>query len=371
MIADVPLGVFLSGGVDSTLIAALAARASPTPIKTFTVVYDVGDVSELAASRRTACQLGSDHHELVMTQAEVAARVPGVLASLDQPLADPSLVAFEALAAFAREHVTVAVGGEGADELFGGYPRYRWLARAARLAGAVPEPVARAGADGFAALPMPGRSRRIADVLSPRPLVERHLDWVTGRRRLERARLYGPRLNEPRGPEALFPGAGPVLNGSGASVARELMRLDQLHWLPGDVLAKADRASMAVSLEVRTPYLHHELAEFAASVPAELHVARDGKRLLRCLLADVLPEAGGRRPKTAFRAPVADWLRGPLAPALQGQLEKGSMFDEGWFARDPVAAVVGEHLRGVGDRGHLLWPLHAFGLWLDRLRGRA
>jgi asparagine synthase (glutamine-hydrolysing) len=370
MIADVPLGVFLSGGVDSTLVAALAARASSTPIQTFTVVYDVGDVSEVEGSRRTAQELGSDHHELLMTQAEVAARVPRVLSSLDQPLADPSLVAFEAVAEFARRHVTVAVGGEGADELFGGYPRYRWLARAARIADAVPDGLARAGAGALAAAPLPGRSRRIADVLSPRPLLERHLDWVTARRRLLRERLYGPRLTTLRGVEDLFPGAAPSLNGTGPGVARELMRLDQLHWLPGDVLAKADRASMLVSLEVRTPYLHHELAELAASVPAEMQVARDGKRLLRLLLADVMPQAAGRRPKTAFRVPVAEWLRGPLAPALRDQLDGGRMFEEGWFARDAASSAVEEHLAGTGDWGHVLWPLLSFGLWLDRLRGR-
>jgi asparagine synthase (glutamine-hydrolysing) len=370
MIADVPLGVFLSGGVDSTLIAALAARASATPIKTFTVVYDVGDVSEVDSSRRTARELGSDHYELVMTEAEVAARVPRVLASLDQPLADPSLVAFEALAAFAREHVTVAVGGEGADELFGGYPRYRWLARAARVAEVVPDRLAHAGANAAAAAPLPGRSRRLSDVLAPRPLLERHLDWVTAGRRLRRERLYGPRLSAPRGVEALFPGAAPALDGRAAGVSRELMRLDQLHWLPGDVLAKADRGSMLVSLEVRTPYLNHELADFAASVPAELHVARDGKRLLRRLLAEVLPKTEGRRPKTAFRVPVADWLRGPLAPALRHQLAGGRMFEEGWFARDAAVVAVEEHLAGERDQGDVLWPLLAFGLWLDRLRGR-
>jgi asparagine synthase (glutamine-hydrolysing) len=368
MIADVPLGVFLSGGVDSTLIAALAARASAAPVKTFTVVYDVGDVSEREQSRRTARELGSVHHELCLTEAEVAARVPGVLRSLDQPLADPSLVAFEALAGFAREHVTVAVGGEGADELFGGYPRYRWLARASRITDIVPDGVARAGAAFAAAAPLPGRSHRIADVLSPRPLLERHLDWVTAGRRLERARLYGPRLNALREPDALFPGAGAELNGRGPDVARELMRLDQLHWLPGDVLTKADRASMLVSLEVRTPYLHHELAEFAATVPAGLQVARDGKRLLRLLLAEVLPEATARRPKTAFQVPVADWLRGPLAATLRAQLEGGCMFEEGWFQRERVAGAVDQHASGERDWGHVLWPLLAFGLWLDRLR---
>ena len=148
------------------------------------------------------------------------------------------------------------------------------------------------------------------------------------------------------------------------------MRLDQLHWLPDDVLVKADRASMRVSLEVRTPYLHHELAEFAAAVPAELHVGGDGKRLLRRVLAEVLPGAAGRRPKTAFRVPVAEWLRGPLAPVVEAQLESGAMFEEGWFDRTRVRAAASEHATAERDWGHLLWPLMTFGLWLDGLRGR-
>src|SRR3954470_8349782 len=129
LIADVPLGVFLSGGLDSTLIAALAAKVSTHPIKTFTVGYDVGEVSEAAEAKRTAQELGAEHHELVLTQEALVRRVPHLLAGMDQPLADQALVSLHAIAEHARRDVTVAVGGEGADELFGGYPRYRWLWR--------------------------------------------------------------------------------------------------------------------------------------------------------------------------------------------------------------------------------------------------
>ena len=170
LVADVPLGVFLSGGVDSTLIAAIAARESSAPVKTFTVGYDVGDVDESENARQTAKEIGSEHHELILSVEEIAARVPEVLRMLDQPQADQSLPAFQAIAGFARESVTVAVGGEGADELFGGYPRYRWLARAEALHGRVPAalagPAARlleAGlpAGNWAASPtLPGRAPR-------------------------------------------------------------------------------------------------------------------------------------------------------------------------------------------------------------------
>ncbi|MDQ3093116.1 MAG: asparagine synthase (glutamine-hydrolyzing), partial [Actinomycetota bacterium] len=183
MIADVPLGVFLSGGVDSTLIAALAAQHSTTPIKTFTVGYDVGEMNETSTARATAQALGADHHELVLTEGDVATRVPALLAGIDQPLADQALPALHAVAELARGEVTVTIGGEGADELFGGYPRYRWLDRAARLERHLPPhlggPVVRA----LNASPLAGRARRLSYLLDGRPLLERHLDWVTERRR--------------------------------------------------------------------------------------------------------------------------------------------------------------------------------------------
>ena len=151
---------------------------------------------------------------------------------------------------------------------------------------------------------------------------------------------------------------------------RSLMLLDQLHWLPGDVLAKADRASMQVSLEVRTPYLNHELAEFAATVPPELHTGAGGKALLRALLKQVLPKTALKRPKTAFRVPAADWLRGPLAPVLRDQVEAGHACAEGWIDRDAARAALDDHVAGVADNSAALWPILSFGLWLDRLRGR-
>jgi asparagine synthase (glutamine-hydrolysing) len=368
LLADVPLGVFLSGGLDSTLIAALAAKVSDRPIKTFTVGYDVGEVSETGEARRTAAALGAEHHELVLTEAELAARIPGLLAGMDQPLADQALVSLHAIAEVARQDVTVAVGGEGADELFGGYPRYRWLWRAEQLHGRVPAAIAGPMAAAVRRTPHP-RAARVADVFQPRALMERHLDWVTASRSAARNRLYGPALRDVASGNALA-GLRARLDGdAGAPVMARLMLLDQLHWLPDDVLVKADRAGMRVSLEIRTPYLNRELAEFAATVPDSVHAGRGGKALLRALLEDVAPEAARRRPKTAFRVPAADWLRGPLAPLLDRQLAAGSAFAEGWFDRTEATRLVSEHRDGTRDASSVLWPLLAFGLWLDRIRG--
>lgn len=368
LVADVPLGVFLSGGVDSTLIAALAARESGKPIKTFTVGYDVGDVDETGGARATAREIGSEHHELVLSLDEIAARVPGVLRALDQPLADQALPAFQAIAGFARESVTVAVGGEGADELFGGYPRYRWLARAEALHGAVPPVLAGQVTKLLERRLGSGRLGRLADVARPVTSTERHLQWVAGPRLEMRDMLYGPRLRDAA--SAAEPAAGlDRLVPAGLPTAGRFMLLDQLHWLPGDVLAKADRASMQVSLEVRTPFLNHELAEFAATVPPDLHTGGGGKALLRALLARLLPESTLKRPKTAFRVPAADWLRGPLAPVLSDLIEAGAVCEEGWIDRGAAREALAAHAAGA-DRSAVLWPILSFGLWLDRLRGR-
>ena len=370
MIADVPLGVFLSGGVDSTLIAALAAAHSTGPIKTFTVGYDVGGVSETGAAAATARAIGADHHELLMSSADVGVRVPALLAALDQPLADQALPALHAVAELARGEVTVTIGGEGADELFGGYPRYRWLGRAAHWQRFVPPSLGAPSARALGVMPLGGRARRVGYLIDGRPVLERHVDWVTEGRSALRPQLYGPRLAARAARRHVLDDVHSRAHGRlAASVPGALMNLDQRHWLPDDVLFKADRAGMLVSLEIRTPYLHRELAEFAASVAPDLHLADGGKALLRAVLADVLPADAAPRPKTAFRVPAAQWLRGPLAPVLARQLESGCLYGEGWIDGAAARALADQHAAGVCDHSHVLWPLLALGLWLDRHRG--
>jgi asparagine synthase (glutamine-hydrolysing) len=368
MIADVPLGVFLSGGLDSTLVTALAVRAAPGTVSTFTVGYDLGAVNELEPARAAAQRLGTDHHELVVTGSDVAAEVPELLCRIDQPIADPALPPLHFLCRLARRRVTVVVGGEGADELFGGYPRYRWLVRADRLGRVLPPVLGVAGA-GVLRARLRGRARRLADVVEPKPLIERHLDWVTDRRRHLAPPMHGPALapsSSSRLAEELRSIAGPV---TGDGAAGGFMWLDQQHWLPDDVLAKADRASMLTSLELRTPYLHHELAELAAAIPPRRHLAGRGKAVLRGVLADLDGGALRARRKTAFRAPMGPWLRGPLAPALARQVKRGTAFSEGWLDRAEVARLVAEHASGRADHSSHLWPALCLGLWLDRFRG--
>ena len=370
MIADVPLGVLLSGGVDSSLIAAVAAGASSGPVKAFTVGYDVGSVTEVKEAEATARAIGAEHHVWILTEADVASQVPGVLSRLDQPLADQALVPLHAVSRFAREHVKVAVGGEGADELFGGYPRYRWLWRASRLGEVVPEWAARSGASLLGAVSSNGRGKRMADIVTPQSTLRRHLNWVTDRRGEVRRDLYGPRLQALANGDPGLAELATLVDSNGAypGVA-DMMMLDQRHWLPNDVLAKADRASMLASLEIRTPYLRREVAEFAASVPALLHTSGRGKALLRALLEKVVPEANHRRSKVAFRAPTAEWLRGCLAPVVDEQLRTGEIFQGGWFSRQAVGELAREHRVGA-DHSSVLWPVLTLGLWLDAFEHR-
>jgi asparagine synthase (glutamine-hydrolysing) len=366
MLSDVPLGVFLSGGIDSTIVARLAAEESSTRLKTFSVGYDVGNVNETSRAREVAREVGADHREVVLGTESLSDRVVTVSAAIDQPLADPSLVATNALAESARKEVTVVVGGEGADEIFGGYPRYRWLARAALLGKVVPMPVASAVATTIRH-GAPGRARKLAMVLEPRSALAAHVEWVTEGRAVASHEAYGPRLEAYRRRSGL-PEVEAAYAGSAASVAGSFMRLDQEQWLPDDVLAKADRATMLASLELRTPYLHRELAELAALVPGADHVKSGGKTVLRRLLSERLGMSPPRK-KTAFRVPASDWLAGPLQGLMSTQLRSGSIFEEGWFDRAGVGRLVAEHRAGT-DRSSALWPILTLGLWLDAKRGR-
>jgi asparagine synthase (glutamine-hydrolysing) len=370
LVSDVPVGIFLSGGVDSTLIAALVTSMTTEPPTTFTVGYDVGTVSELAEARDTAHKLGTEHHELVIDAADVSQRVPAVLAALDQPLADPAIVPLHAVSELARQHVTVAIAGEGADELFGGYPRYRWMIRSAQVNSVVPQRFAAASARTLASPLLSARVRRLADVIAPQTTLERHLDWVTANRRRERVDLYGPRLRDRVHSDAALKSLEPHVSGfHGEFGADTFMQLDQRHWLPDDVLFKVDRAGMFNSLEIRAPYLATDAAEFANSVLAATHLAGNGKRLLRHALDTRFPEIAKRRPKTAFRVPGADWLRGALAPLLHDQVSRGSIVTEGLVDGPSLARIVDAHLAGA-DRTASLWPVLALGLWLDRYLGR-
>jgi asparagine synthase (glutamine-hydrolysing) len=372
LVADVPVGVFLSGGVDSALITAIVAQVQKSPVNTFTVDYDVGNVGETEKARSVARRLGTNHNELELRAGDVGRIVPALLASLDQPLADQALVPLHAVSELARKTVKVVVGGEGADELFGGYPRYRWLPRVERLR-RTHTPDALQPLAGLARLPLGRRAHMVTRLFGSDEIAAQHVDWVTASRRHLRARLYGHRLQYSTDPDRVLRRAATRLDGRrSTAISGELMRMDLEQWLPDDVLFKSDRASMLVGLELRTPYLHRELAEFAMSVPAATHMGGGGKLLLRRLLRRYEEaEPGPRRapPKTAFRVPASHWLSGPLMPVLERQLRFGSVYEEGWLDRDATRRLVDDHAAGVANNSDALWPVLALGLWMDRILG--
>jgi asparagine synthase (glutamine-hydrolysing) len=364
--ADVPVGIFLSGGVDSSLITAIGAGISDTRLKTFTVGYDVGDVGETAKASSIARSLGTEHHEFELRSTVAADMLPGLFAALDQPVADQALVPLYAVSGFARKQVKVIVGGEGADELFGGYPRYRWVGRAGQLEQLVPVP--RALASRAMELPLGRRAQLAARLLAEPDGVERGIDWVTARRRHHRDRFYGERLRGGSDADLIATVTRRMSPAGSGHPVGPLMHFDQVQWLPDDVLVKADRASMLVGLELRTPYLQRELAEFAMSVSPDVHLRNGGKSLLRHLLARRMPRWGRhRRPKTAFRVPSADWLRGPLAPVIRRQIAEGAAYEQGWIDADSTSRLLREHCDGTTDWSEVLWPILTFGLWIDGL----
>jgi asparagine synthase (glutamine-hydrolysing) len=361
LVSDVPLGLFLSGGLDSTLVAAIARERHE--LRTFSVGYDVGDVDETAPAAEVAARLETQHEQVLLAGPEVAELAPRVLAELDQPLADQSLLPMYALSRAARRSVTVIVGGEGADEYFAGYPRYRWLERAQRLT----QMGGRAAlALAARAWPATERRERLGSVAAAAPAAQKSLSWVTSGRDAARAELYGERMRE----LALAPGVATRASEFEAEldVASAAMSLDRRLWLPGDVLTKADRAGMLNSLEIRTPFLERALMEFACSVSFEVHSAHRGKALLKEAFRRRVP--GFAPPaKRGFIAPAAEWLRGPLAEYLGHCCGEGRVVADGWFRREPLVDRMDEHMSGGADHSAALWPVLALNAWLEGPHG--
>ena len=364
LVADVPVGVFLSGGLDSSTVSALARRRVSGPLRTFSVGFEGPDaVSELPAAREIARHLESDHHELMMDPEEVARDLEQIIDGLDAPLADPTAIPTWYMSRLARERVTVALSGEGADEVFGGYARQRYDVALDRI-----------GKVGRRLLPMALRlagrtsSTRLEQRLNMKPGLERQLHW---------GRLFLSdeieRLVETSSVDEA------AVHGTYAALARRWLEwtdvdpvngrleADRCTFLPGDLLPKVDRMSMAHSLEVRVPYLDNEVVDLALGLPGRLkqNLGRD-KILLRRVASSLLPAAGSLRRKRGFEVPIAAWLRGPLRPALTDLLSPSHLAGPGVLRASEVSRLVEEHLAGGRDHGRALWSLMVLSRWFDR-----
>jgi asparagine synthase (glutamine-hydrolysing) len=381
LVSDVPLGALLSGGIDSSLVTALMSRVAAEPVRTFTIGFGSADHDESEHAAAVARYLETDHTLLRVTASDALAVVPRLPEICDEPLADASAIPTVLVSALARRRVTVALSGDGGDELFAGYARYTGARSAAALAGWIPGPVRRSAARRMAVVPpdriaaryrrlSPGlppplrvanvgeKWRKLADVLRADGLEAAYRSTVSLWSRADVRALTGNGV-EPGIWEA-------ALRKEGAAIAR-LMAADQVTYLPDDLLAKVDRASMAAGLEVRVPLLDHRVVAFAAELPTRLHYrAGVGKALLRRLLGRRLPPALFERPKMGFAVPVSDWLRNELADLLGDYLSPARLRRAGELHPEAVAAAVRAHQRSERDHGHRLWALLTWQMWRER-----
>jgi asparagine synthase (glutamine-hydrolysing) len=369
MTADVPVGAFLSGGIDSSAVVAAMAEQSAQPVKTFSIGFADEALNELPQARLVAERFSTDHHELVV-EPDAVAMLPKLVRHYGEPFGDHSALPCFYLAQLAREHVTVALNGDGGDESFAGYQRYSSNLLAARLE-ALPAGLRRAlGAAGTlvggGSDPRALRSRagRFAGRLAG-GRERRYLDQVQVFDAAARAALYTPELAAQVVPSAADEVLlGPWREASGAELLDQLLELDAGVYLPGDLLPKIDISTMAYALEARSPLLDHELLELAASIPPA-HKARGAQRkiALRGALRGWIPDQILDGRKQGFELPVARWLRGELAPFAREILLDRASAERGWLRPEGVEAMLDEHVAGGADRGRKLWALLTLELW--------
>jgi len=365
--ADVPVGALLSGGVDSAGIVALMARASRgEPPRTFTVGFTGFGEDERPRARAIAAALGTNHTELNV-EPPTFSDLARFAWHLDEPIGDQAALPTYLIARVASEHVKVVLTGEGADELFGGYPRYRWHALASRL-DVMPRPVRstlarlarRAGA-------MVGRQRQADLLLTPRSTVERQLAWINVFSGPEIDDLLTPDYADYGRNEALTHLAGALEPRGTDEPVEQVMYLDFKTWLVDDILTKADRMSMAASIEARAPYLDHHVVEFAASLPAEVRVRGPRtKALLRAALADILPANVLTRGKRAFRVPVQSWLAANSLPAMNEALLSTDAKTRTFLRPGTVAQLLRRTDREAAQQ---IWSLAVLELWMREVLG--
>ncbi|HSD47552.1 MAG TPA: asparagine synthase (glutamine-hydrolyzing) [Pyrinomonadaceae bacterium] len=370
LVSDVPLGVLLSGGVDSSTVAALAVRASSEAVKTFSISFAEASFDESAYARGVAKFLGTDHHEERLS-ANLAANLVSEIGSwMDEPFSDPSLVPTYLLSRFTRKHVTVALGGDGGDELFAGYQMYaghRW----AEIYKHVPAALRRGIVEPFVRF-LPVKTKNLSfDYKALRFVTGANYDTVA------RHHIWFGSFTPDQQEQLLTPAALDASDGEIYADARliaeecedndlvtRMQSVDTRLYLAEDILTKVDRASMAVSLEVRAPFLDPRVAEYAASLPCNYKLRRlKTKYILKKAVRDMLPGFVTRRGKKGFGVPVAEWLKFNLRPLARDLLSPERVRRAGVFNPEYVARLQDEHERGVANHRKLLWTLLMFELW--------
>ena len=368
MIADVPLGAFLSGGIDSSAVVAAMAEASSEPVRTFSIGFDHQGFDELPHARRIAQQFGTVHEEF-QVRADAVEVVPKIIRHYGEPFADSSAIPSFYLAELTRRHVTVALNGDGGDESFAGYTRYVANALAQRLE-RLPAPLRRAIAAGGARLPhggevasLPNKLRRLSSTLAldgPQRY-GRYVSWFDA---AQRSALYTPEFAESLAGAAEVVIRGPWEAASGSSVVDKMLEVDVSTYLVDDLIAKIDIATMAHALEARSPFLDHQLMELAASIPAEYKVRGGEKKwILREALRGWLPDDILDRPKQGFSVPLSSWLRGDLRSWAADVLLDPATLGRGYFEPAAVKGLLDRHAAGADGEDKRIWALLMLELW--------
>jgi len=379
MIADVPLGAFLSGGIDSSLVVAMMQSRTSRPVKTFTIGFAEKSYDESSYARAIAKHLQTDHTELVVTPAEAMRVIPELPRLYDEPFADSSQIPTYLVSSLARRNVTVSLSGDAGDELFGGYTRYDVAERVWALLGKIPGGVKR-----FLPALVKSRSTQWWDgaFKLARPIVPPRLRYANMGTKLYRligllegssAKFYHSLISHWSNTEELVLGscnaANPVelATGLASSYREQMMYWDLITYLPGDILVKVDRAAMAVGLETRVPMLDHRMVEFAWSLPLRLKVRNgQGKWIMRELLRRFVPQELTDRPKMGFGIPLNQWLRGPLRDWAEALLSESRIRREGYLNPAPIRKRWDEHLAETHDWSYLLWDVLMFQAWIEQ-----
>lgn len=373
MQSDVPLGALLSGGIDSSLIVALMQSQSTDKIKTFTIGFEEATSDESVHARQIARHLGTDHHEMVLTPGAALDQIPRLPSILDEPMGDSSQIPTMCVMELAKHHVTVALSGDGADELFGGYGRYR----------RVPEVWGKTKRVPRTAINMMSKAADLGvwDAIAS-------LSGERSNSLLRQARYYLPRLARSGSGEELYLSTlmqwidmDVVLNHEknaqktasdifervpSKSLVPYMMHADSLTYLPDDILVKVDRAAMSVSLETRAPFLDQHVVELSHRLPLRDKLSHTGgKLILRSCLERYVPRSLFERPKQGFSIPLDAWLRGPLRDWTEHLLEPRKLEEGGHFRRDVVRNTWQRHLSGKINAGHQLWSILMFQAWLE------
>jgi len=385
MIADVPLGAFLSGGMDSSTVVSLMQAQSNKPVKTFTIGFYEDAYNEAKYAKQVAAHLGTDHTELYLTPEQMFEVIPKIPDLYDEPFSDSSQIPTFLVSALARQQVTVSLSGDGGDELFGGYDRY-FLGRSIwEKVGWLPHGVRHSASWAMCQM-TPKNWSRLFNLIRPL-LPARFGAELRGNRMHTIAEMLAAKNQEEfykqlvscwKRPAELVLGAEEqttILTDVNhwadlPSFLQRMMFLDLVTYLPDCILTKVDRASMGVSLEARVPLLDHRVVEFAARIPVDLKVySGKGKQLLRQLLYRYVPKELVERRKMGFGIPLGVWLRGPLRGWAEDLLDNKRMQLEGYLRPEPIRRIWADHLAGDRDWGYYLWTVLTFESWLDRWMG--